>query len=183
LKPVSYAIDVVETPRLRGERLRPHHRELLAAMGRDPEVMRTLGGVRSEEEEASNFAWNEEQWRDHGHGLWIFTDKSSGQFAGRAGIRMIEVENVLEPEVGYTLSPKFWGQGLATEMARECVRVGFTVLSYPSLFSMTWTENKASERVMQKAGFVFEKKFERAGLPHVGYRLTRERWTLTELRR
>jgi hypothetical protein len=43
------SIDEVDTPRLRGERLRPHHRALMREMDSDPLTMRTLGGVRTPE--------------------------------------------------------------------------------------------------------------------------------------
>ncbi len=40
------------------------------------------------------------------------------------------------------------------------------------LVCFTRTDNIASRRVMEKAGFRYERDFERAGLPHALYRMT-----------
>ena len=40
----------------------------------------------------------------------------------------------------------------------------------------TWTENRASQNVMKKCGFVYERGFVHADLPHVLYRLTAADW-------
>ena len=70
----------------------------------------------------------------------------------------------------------FWGMGLATELARESVRVGFAVLGRAELVSFTLPTNLRSRRVMEKAGFRHERDFAWAGLPHVLYRLRRQDW-------
>ncbi len=79
-------------------------------------------------------------------------------------------------EVGYGLTAAFWGQGLATELAQEAVRVGFELLCLSELVSFTLPTNTRSRRVMAKAGFRYERDIEYAGLPHVLYRLRRHDW-------
>jgi RimJ/RimL family protein N-acetyltransferase len=74
------------------------------------------------------------------------------------------------------LVPDFWGRGLATELARESVRVGFGVLGVADLVCFTLPTNARSRRVMEKAGFRYERDVEHAGLPHVLYRLRRNDW-------
>jgi RimJ/RimL family protein N-acetyltransferase len=81
-----------------------------------------------------------------------------------------------EVEVGYGIVPEFWGQGMATELARESVRVGFAVLGRADLVSFTLPTNQKSRRVMEKAGFRYERDVEHAGLPHVLYRLRQAEW-------
>ena len=70
-------------------------------------------------------------------------------------------------EVGYGLVRAVWGQGLATELARESVHVGFALLHRPELVSFTLPTNAASRRVMEKAGFHYERDIIHADLPHV----------------
>ena len=53
---------------------------------------------------------------------------------------------------------------------RESVRIGFTQLKLPELISFTQVTNLASRRVMEKAGFHYERDFTYANTPHVLYR-------------
>jgi RimJ/RimL family protein N-acetyltransferase len=52
------------------------------------------------------------------------------------------------------------------------VRVGFELLNLSHLVSFTLPTNIASQRVMQKAGFRFERDIALANSPHVLYRLS-----------
>ena len=62
-------------------------------------------------------------------------------------------------ELGWVIHPDYWGQGYATEAVRAAIKVlheeGFRII-YAGAFS----ENKASLRVMQKAGMVMQDKTE-----------------------
>jgi RimJ/RimL family protein N-acetyltransferase len=163
-------IDSFETDRLTAERLEARHFDEFCKMYRDPTVMATLGGVRSEEQIRENLAWNLAHWERHGFGLWVFRDKAEGRFVGRAGLRHTHVGGRDEVELAYALMAEFWGRGLATEMARAILRIGFEEFGLKEIVCFTMTTNRASQRVMEKAGFVYERDIVRAGLPHVLYR-------------
>jgi RimJ/RimL family protein N-acetyltransferase len=167
----------VRTARLTAERLRLEHLPDMVRMNSDPRVMATLAGVRSEEETRQWHQKNLDHWEQHGFGLWLWRDGSDGRFAGRAGLRRTEVEEKDEVELAYALMPEYWGKGLATEIAQACLQVGFEQLGLADIVAFTLTTNRASERVMQKAGFTYERAIERAGLPHLLYRLSR--WRLS----
>ena len=53
-----------------------------------------------------------------------------------------------------------WGNGYATEVARELVRIGFQDLGHKRLIAMTHPDNKGSIRVIEKSGFQFEREVE-----------------------
>ncbi len=72
-------------------------------------------------------------------------------------------------EVAWAIVPKRWGQGLATELALASVEVAFDWLGLAELIAFTLPGNLASRRVMEKAGFAYEREIEHAGLPHVLY--------------
>jgi RimJ/RimL family protein N-acetyltransferase len=165
--------DMFRTDRLSAERLRPEHFNDYWRMYSDHRVTATLGGIRSEEETREMLRRSLEHWERHGFGLWIFRDATEGQFVGRAGLRYAPVEGKDEVELAYALMSEYWGRGLATEMARACVRVGFEQLGLADVVAFTLTINLASQRVMQKVGFTYEREFTHAGLPHVLYRLCR----------
>lgn len=169
-------LDAMQTDRLILERLRLQHRGDLGRMHRDERVMATLGGVRSEAETARVLEECEAHWEQHGFGLWAVRERITGAFAGRGGLKHTHVGGSDEVEVAYAFLPAYWGQGLATELAEVSVRVGFEVLKRPDLVCFTLTTNHASQRVIQKAGFRYERDMIHAGLPHVLYRLTASAW-------
>jgi RimJ/RimL family protein N-acetyltransferase len=57
-------------------------------------------------------------------------------------------------EVGYRLVPQAWGQGFATEGARALVDYGFDDLDLDRIIGVTHPGNRASQRVLMKAGMV-----------------------------
>lgn len=139
----------------------------------DPAVMATLGGLRSEKETMAYALAQEDHWERHGFGWWMAFLRDTGAFVGRGGLRRLEIEGVLEIEVGYALLPRFWGRGFATEIADAAVRVGTEYLRLPRLVGITLTENDASGRVLEKVGFRDERELTWASLPHVLYVLER----------
>jgi RimJ/RimL family protein N-acetyltransferase len=61
-------------------------------------------------------------------------------------------------------------------MAAASVRAGFETLGLADLVCFTLVTNRASQHVMQKVGFKFEREVEYAGLPHLLYRLAATEW-------
>ena len=59
-------------------------------------------------------------------------------------------------DIGYELAPDHWGKGYATEALREVVRYGFEELRLHRLCAWAYEPNKASQRVLVKAGFTHE---------------------------
>ena len=171
-----HALDEWRTPRLRLRRPREDDFEHYIRMYADPVVMATLNGVRTRDETRVLFDRLLAHWEQHRFGLWIMCDPDTCEFIGRGGLRLLTLEGREEMEVGYGMMAAYWGRGLATELARESVRVAFEVLGRPDLVSFTLPTNRASQRVMEKAGFVYERDGTFADLPHVFYRLTSERW-------
>ena len=64
-----------------------------------------------------------------------------------------------------------WGQGLASELSEAAVRIGFDELGLDEIVAFTLPNNLGSRRVMEKAGFLYEREFEWKGRPHVLYRI------------
>ncbi len=56
------------------------------------------------------------------------------------------------------------------------MRVAFTELHLPEIVCFTLPTNRASQRVMQKAGFRYERDLIYKDLPHVIYRLHASAW-------
>ncbi len=161
----------INTTRLLAERLQEKHFEVLCRMHRNSSVMATLGGLRSAEQTREFLNSNLEHWQEHGYGLWVFTAKADGQFVGRGGLRHVHVAGNDELELAYALEAAFWGQGLATEMARGILDIGSQSFDRSSIVCFTLASNRASQRVMEKLGFHYERDFVHGRQPHVLYRL------------
>lgn len=144
------------TARLHAERLCEDHLADLVALHLDAEVSRFLGGVRSAEATADYLAANMAHWRQHGFGLWVLRTES-GAFAGRAGIRHVDLEGSDEIEIAYTFTRVLWGQGLATEIAGALTRIGLLQFALPSLVGIVAPDNRPSRRVLQKNGYALER--------------------------
>jgi RimJ/RimL family protein N-acetyltransferase len=158
------------TDRLTAERLAPGHLADLTALHLDAEVSRFLGGVRSPVQTEAYLSENLAHWARRGYGLWV-ARTADGAFAGRAGLRHIEVEGVPEMEIAYTFRRDLWGQGLATEIAQALVGLWRERRLSPSLIGLASPENIGSRRVLEKAGLKQERTAAHHGHPVVLYRL------------
>jgi RimJ/RimL family protein N-acetyltransferase len=163
-------LDSFSTPRLLAERLTSAHLPDVRRMDQNEEFMAHLGGVRDEAASLTYVERNLAHWTTHGFGLWILRDPSQRAVIGRAVLRHLDVEGADEVEIGYGFYPEFWGRGLATEVARACVRIGLAQLSLTSVVAVTVPTHHASQRVMVKAGLAYEREIIHQGLPHALFR-------------
>jgi RimJ/RimL family protein N-acetyltransferase len=158
------------TQRLRGEPLSRAHGDELAVLHADERVMATMGGRIATAEESR--AWLERNLKhgaEPGCGVFVFREQATGRFVGRGAIRRIEIGGRGEVEVGYAVAADLWGRGLATEMASALVDHAYAH-GLADLVAYTEPANAASRRVMEKAGFTYEREVEHHGRLQVLYR-------------
>jgi len=87
--------------------------------------------------------------------LWLaITLRSDGRQIGGIGLRIEDQHQ--HAELGYWLGVPFWGQGYATEAAREMLRYGFGELELHRIFATHFKHNPASGRVLKKIGMRYE---------------------------
>jgi RimJ/RimL family protein N-acetyltransferase len=163
-------LERLETSRLVGERLREEDFSRIRVLDSDPDVMATLGGVRSENETWETIRNGLEHWERNGFGPWLFVDRASGEHVGGAALRRAQIDGHDEVELGYRVTAAWWRRGVATEMARALVAVARDPLALEEIVAFTLPHNVASRRVMEKTGFRYERDIEWAALPHVLYR-------------
>ena len=75
---------------------------------------------------------------------------------GGIGLRPGEDVHRHTAEFGYWLAEKFWGQGIMSEVVPAFVDYCFKEFSLNRIFAMPHSNNPASARVLEKAGFTFE---------------------------
>jgi RimJ/RimL family protein N-acetyltransferase/ubiquinone/menaquinone biosynthesis C-methylase UbiE len=167
------AIGELETPRARGRRPRASDLDELAALWGDPRVGATLGGARTREQAAATLARFEAHWDARGFGPWLVHARDSGEFAGYCGLLDTQVGGAPAVELLYALRPELQGKGLASELAAAVARCADGELGLRELVGYTLPTNAASRRVLERAGFRYERDVVHAGLPHVFYRRSR----------
>ena len=156
--------------RLFAERLTEAHLPLLRRMDNNAQMMASLGGVRTDAETKAYLEYNLAHWDEHGFGIWILRDPTTGRVFGRAGLRHLSVEATPEVELTYALLPDFWGRGLATDAARACVTIGREWLGLASVVALITDDNLASQRVLLKASLAPEREVMHDGRRHVLFR-------------
>lgn len=118
------------------------------ALRQDPAVMRYVGGPLADDAATERFQRDLEHWDEHGYGRCVVLDAASGSFVGWCGLQQFEAE----ADLGYLLAPRWWGHGLATEIADAHLRCAFTDLGLPLVRALTQANNRASQRVLTKVG-------------------------------
>jgi len=169
-------IDRVQTARMTLERLRLEHLDEERRILLDPRIGATLWGrpePPTEAEIVDGLAAKVEHWDRRGFGMWLLRDRETGALLGRGGLQYTYTAGLHDVEAAWAIVPERWGQGLATELAFACVQAGFDRLGLREIVAFTLPDNLASRRVMEKAGFEYERDIVHAGLPHVLYRRQR----------
>lgn len=64
-------------------------------------------------------------------------------------------------ELGYWLAEPFWGKGIMPRAIAQMVDFGFKNLDITRIFARPFGSNLASQRVLEKAGFRLEGRFEK----------------------
>ena len=110
--------------------------------------------------------------------------KETGRVIGSAGFVDRHRAELPGPdgEIGYALSPVYWGRGLMPEAVNELLRFGFEELGLETVWCGHYDFNHKSRRVVEKCGFRYiltERTFaERMGeeRTELHYALTRAEW-------
>jgi ribosomal-protein-alanine N-acetyltransferase len=113
------------------------------------------------------------QAAETGYCLWWWRERSSGELVGYTGLNRDQVTDEPVVEAGWSITPPRWGEGLAPEAARASIDWGFERASLERIVAFAEPRNSRSLRVMEKLGMTYVREFERAGLPHVLYRIDR----------
>ena len=87
---------------------------------------------------------------------WVnFAIEIDGEAVGGIGIFKIEGHKA---EIGYWLARPYWGRGIMALVVREIAGFAFVELGLRRIYAHVFTFNRASMRVLEKAGFKLEGK-------------------------
>lgn len=122
----------------------------------NPKVMKYIGTgeIWSDERIQGFIDKNITLYKQYGFCMWALIYKETQNFIGFCGLSPLSPH---EMEIGWWLSPEYWGNGLATEAAFAVMSYGFERLNLPRIVSIAQPPNQRSIRVMEKLGMHFEK--------------------------
>jgi RimJ/RimL family protein N-acetyltransferase len=143
----------LETLRLSMRDFTPDDFDDLYALNSDPRVMKFIAdGKPSTRDEVARalrrFVRYKALYPDLG--IWHASRRDTGAFIGFFALNYAGKSTDIE--IGYRLLRNAWGLGLATEGATALAQYGFDDLGLHRIIGVTLPGNKASQRVLMKAG-------------------------------
>ena len=178
---------VIETERLILRGWRESDLVALAAINRDREVTRHLGGPIPKRESDLVVGRFIQKWGEEPRfGWWALEGRAESGLIGFVGLAPPDFTTPPAPciEIGWRLARTAWGKGYATEAARAVLAHGFA-LGLDEILAFTVPANIRSRRVMDRLGLrhdpegAFDHPLIAAGDPlsrHLLYRLGRADW-------
>jgi RimJ/RimL family protein N-acetyltransferase len=155
-----------DTERLIADRITSDHTDSMVAFNRNEQTTIFTGGVVPEGVTEGLVKSCVTHWSDFGYGMWIISEKSSGNIVGRMGLHNLRVNMIDEIELAYGFFPGSGGQGYATEVGQKIIElIPDWELPIGELVGYTSIENDASIRVLEKIGFGYESDYDNQGIP------------------
>lgn len=99
----------------------------------------------------------------------IFAIVSKGQAIGGIGIHPQSDIMCKNAELGYWLGEKYWGRGITRKAIQLIVDYTFQMFDFDRIFARPFGSNTASQKVLEKNGFVLEARFEKTIFKHGRY--------------
>lgn len=149
---------LIETDRLLLRRITLDDKEDLFGLHSNPEVQKYTGEavIESIAEMEEAIERRAKDYDIYGYGRWATFLKDQMQFVGWAGLAYLPEFD--EIDIGYRFLPEFWGYGLATEASHAILAYAFDQLKLEKIIAIALPENKASIRVMEKIGMIYDKQ-------------------------
>ena len=148
---------VIETERLILRRITNDDVNEVFELRSNPETMKYIPRplVKTTEDALEHVAMIEEKITSNIGINWGITLKGDSRVLGIIGYYRMQPENY-RAEIGYMLLPEYHGKGIIPEAVNRLIAYGFDDLKLHSIEAVIDPENFASEKVLQKCGFVKE---------------------------
>ncbi|WP_276380428.1 GNAT family N-acetyltransferase [Flavobacterium sp. H4147] len=151
---------VIESERLLLRRITNDDVNEVFELRSNPETMKYIPRplVKNNDDALAHIEMIEEKINSNIGINWGITLKGDSKLLGIIGFYRMQPENY-RAEIGYMLNPDFHGKGIIPEAVRLLIQYGFKDLKLHSIEAVIDPENQASEKVLQKCGFVKEAHF------------------------
>jgi RimJ/RimL family protein N-acetyltransferase len=166
----------IETARLILRPLTEDDAEGMFRLDSDPEVHRYIGNkpIKTLQEAMDVITFIRQQYIDNGIGRWAVIERSTGNFLGWAGLKLMRTYingHIDHYDIGYRLIPEYWNKGYATESALAWKDHALNTLKVDKIYGVAHIDNAASNRILQKTGLQFVEQFEHEGIQCNWYEL------------
>jgi len=134
----------------------------MTLLNADQEVMEFFPFLPSEKQTIEFIQRMQKQFSESGFCYFPVDDLESNRFIGFIGLSIQKFDSDFTPcvDIGWRMNKKYWGKGLATEGALECIKFAKNNLQLDRIYSMASKTNSKSIKVMEKIGMTYLKDFE-----------------------
>ena len=157
-------MDVLETARLRLRHFIADDAAFVLELLNDPAFLQNIGDkkVRTLAEARGYLLQGPmASYAEHGFGLNLVVLRESGAPIGMCGL--LKRPNLQDVDIGYAFLPHFTGKGYATESAAAVLAHGREQFGLQRIVAIVSPHNRASIRVLEKLGLVFERSIQLSG--------------------
>jgi RimJ/RimL family protein N-acetyltransferase len=144
----------LETERLKIRRFREDDLEAYVEIRSSPEVAAFEGEFTLEQGRKLIESMKETELGAPGWFQFALEEKQSGELIGDMAFNFIELP--LTAEMGYSLTPSRWGNGLAFEATSKLLELAFTTLKLHRVIAFTAQNNYRSQRLLDRHHFRLE---------------------------
>ncbi|GAB3297253.1 GNAT family N-acetyltransferase [Parasphingorhabdus pacifica] len=139
----------------------------------DPETNRyNPFGPLEEAGESAELLWSWMQdWECQEIGYWVVRAACDDAVLGFGGVRCDDLKSEPVLNLYYRFSPRGWGQGFASEVARAAVRLGREYDPERLIIAVIREVNEPSRKVAERIGMIRFDEIEEDGLVRQVYRM------------
>jgi ribosomal-protein-alanine N-acetyltransferase len=164
---------ILQTPRLTLREIQPSDASQFFALRSNPKVRAYTGRVPCTEVAEVEIWMNQikDGFANKEALLWVLEETSTGLVIGDVCFWRF-LKQHLRAELGYELSPAYWGKGYMSEALKAVLRFGFEQLHVHSIEANVTPANKASIDILLRNGFKQEGMFKENYFGILPYRET-----------
>ncbi|ADY30117.1 GNAT family N-acetyltransferase [Cellulophaga lytica] len=146
---MKYLLNGESSERLLFRKLEQNHFNDWLPFHKDPRSSEFWDGLPTDPIVACKQQFNRafERYQYNLGGMNALISKKTNKLIGLCGLLVQTVDDIDELEIGYSILPKYWRKGYATEAAVKCKEYAFKHNFTDSLISIIHTDNIPSQKV------------------------------------
>ena len=178
------------SPRLLLRPLKEDDVDLVVELVTDPEMMEYAGGPATSERIRTEMRSFTQRGADGSIGVWCICNAETQESIGTIALLPLPVEvkdtewelvrsgeiPEREIEIGYFLRKDEWGQGFASEAISRILEFAFSNSCLEEIVAVIDPKNRASQNVLERAGFSNEGDRSAYKKTSLGFRVTKLDW-------
>ena len=152
--PNSFLLEGLSTKRLLFRKVQPSDFDAWLPFHEDPESSKYWVGLPKDPRVACQQQFDRifERYEKGLGGMNALILKTTGELVGLSGMLVQQVDDKQELEIAYSILPKFWNNGFASEAASLCKTNAFIKDWAETLISIIQVDNIPSQKVALKNG-------------------------------